>query len=147
MKKIILFLALVVVFVSCKDDFVKKPNNLIEKEVMVNIMYDLSILEAIKYQSPASIEKYKINPTQYILKKYKVDSLQFAKSSMYYAADYKEYKKMYEQVSKRLDKNKAIADTLVKREKKKMGMPKGAIPAVNHESDSLKKIKENKLDL
>ena len=114
MKKIILFLALVVVFVSCKDDIIKKPNNLIEKERMVNIMYDLSILEAIKYQSPAAIEKYKINPTQYILRKYKVDSLQFAKSSMYYAADYKEYKKMYEQVSKRLDKNKAIAEFCIK---------------------------------
>jgi hypothetical protein len=41
-------------------------------------MYDLSILDAIKYQNPASLETYKINPSQYIYKKYKIDSAQFA---------------------------------------------------------------------
>jgi hypothetical protein len=46
---------------------------------MIDVMYDLSILDAIKYQNPASLETYKINPSQYIYKKYKIDSAQFAK--------------------------------------------------------------------
>jgi hypothetical protein len=33
---------------------------------MIDVMYDLSILDAIKYQNPASLETYKINP-QYII--------------------------------------------------------------------------------
>jgi hypothetical protein len=46
---------------------------------MIDVMYDLSILDAIKYQNP-SLETYKINPSQYIYKKYKIDSAQFAKA-------------------------------------------------------------------
>jgi hypothetical protein len=60
---------------------------------MIDVMYDLSILDAIKYQNPASLETYKINPSQYIYKKYKIDSAQFAQSNIYYASNYKDYKK------------------------------------------------------
>jgi hypothetical protein len=33
---------------------------------MIDVMYDLSILDAIKYQNPASLETYKINPRIFI---------------------------------------------------------------------------------
>jgi hypothetical protein len=39
---------------------------------MIDVMYDLSILDAIKYQNPASLETYKINPSQYIYKSIKL---------------------------------------------------------------------------
>jgi hypothetical protein len=38
---------------------------------MIDVMYDLSILDAIKYQNPASLETYKINPF-YIYKSIKL---------------------------------------------------------------------------
>src|SRR3970282_2916898 len=91
MKKIISLLAIISVLVSCKEEVVKKPDRLIEKEAMVNIMYDLSLLEAIKYQNPTSLDTFKINPKKYIYKKYKIDSLQFAKSNTYYGSNYEEY--------------------------------------------------------
>lgn len=118
MKKIIALLG-ILVFLSCKEEVVKKPNKLIEKSVMVNIMYDLSLLEAIKYQAQEVLDSNQIAPKQYIYKKYKIDSLQFAKSSVYYAANYEEYKNMFDQVSKRLDKEKARVDALIKAEEKK----------------------------
>ena len=68
MKKIVALLV-VLVFLACKEDVVKKPNRLIEKQVMVNIMYDLSILDAIKYQSPAVLDSNHIDPRKYIFKK------------------------------------------------------------------------------
>ena len=119
MKKIITFLTIITLFVSCKDEVVNKPEQLIEKDVMVNIMYDLSILEAIKNQNPASLDTFKINSRDYIFKKYKIDSVQFAKSNVYYAADYNEYKSMFEQISKRLETNQKKVDSLIKLEKKK----------------------------
>jgi hypothetical protein len=73
------------------------------KDKMIDVMYDLSILDAIKYQNPASLETYKINPSQYIYKKYKIDSAQFAQSNIYYASNYKDYKEMYDEVIKRID--------------------------------------------
>jgi hypothetical protein len=119
MKKTILFLVVLTFLVSCKEEVVQKPERLIEKDVMLDIMYDLSVLEAIKYQNPVSLDTFKINPRDFILKKYKVDSLQFAKSNVYYASDYEDYKLMFEQITKRLDTNKKSVDSLINLEKKK----------------------------
>lgn len=119
MKKGVLFFILISLILSCKEEVVKKPENLIEKEIMVDVMYDLALLEAIKYQSPDAIETHKINPDEYIYKKYKIDSAQFVQSNMYYASDYKEYKKMYDQINSRLVKKKSLLEEAIKNEKDK----------------------------
>ena len=119
MRKIIPFLAILTLLISCKEEVVQKPERLIEKDVMVDVMYDLAVLEAIKYQNPASLDTFKINSRDYIYKKYKIESLQFVKSNVYYASDYEDYKLMFEQITKRLDANKKSADSLVNLEKKK----------------------------
>jgi len=79
---------------------------------MVDIIYDLAVLDAVRSQKPLVLENNSINPDKYIYKKYNIDSIQFAKSNQYYASDLKEYKKMYEEVAKRLgaeDKTKQPA--------------------------------------
>ena len=129
MKKIIILLAIVFVFAGCKDEVVKKPNRLIAKETMVNIMYDLSVLDAIKYQNPASLDTFKIDPPQYIYKKYKIDSIQFAQSNSYYASNYNEYSNLVDQINARLTKNKATVNALIKAEaKKKKAINKLVLP-------------------
>lgn len=120
MKKVILFLAILTLFFSCKENVVKKPKRLIEKDVMVDIMYDISILDAIRYQNPSSIDSFKINAKDFIFKKYKVDSLQFVNSNIYYSSDYEGYKIMFDQVVKRIDNQKTVADSLIKLEEKKL---------------------------
>ena len=119
MKKGVLFFILISLILSCKEEVVKKPENLIEKEIMVDVMYDLALLEAIKYQSPNALQAHKINPDEYIYKKYKIDSAQFVQSNMYYASDYKEYKNMYDQINSRLAKNKSLLEEAIKNEKDK----------------------------
>ena len=119
MKKVVLFFILISLIFSCKEEVVKKPENLIEKDIMVDVMYDLALLEAIKYQSTNELETHKINPDEYIYKKYKIDSAQFVQSNMYYASDYKEYKKMYDQINSRLAKNKSLLEEAIKNEKDK----------------------------
>lgn len=119
MKKGVLFFILISLILSCKEEVIKKPENLIEKEIMVDVMYDLALLEAIKYQSPNALQAHKINPDEYIYKKYKIDSAQFVQSNMYYASDYKEYKKMYDQINSRLVKNKSLLEEAIKNEKDK----------------------------
>ena len=119
MRKLIVFLTVLALFVSCKDELVKKPDNLIDKDVMVNIIYDISILDAIRNQNPTSIDSFKINSRDFIFKKYKVDSLRFVKSNMYYSADYEGYKAMFDKVAKRVDRQKAAADSLITLEQKK----------------------------
>ena len=129
MKKILSILLIIILFLSCKEEAVNQPNRLIEKAKMINIMYDVALLEALKYQNPATLEKHKINAPDYIYKKYKIDSLQFAQSNVYYASNYTEYKEMFDQVIKRIDSRKVIVDSLVKVEIKN-----------TKKSDSLKKL-------
>src|SRR6187402_987680 len=119
MKKIVSLFALVALLISCDKELVKKPANLIDKKVMGDILYDMSILEAAKYQGSDSLYAYGINPKTYIYKKYKIDSLRFAKSTAYYAADYREYKKMYDNLNNRLKKEKTALDLIIKNKEKK----------------------------
>lgn len=119
MKRVVFCLVILVAFASCKEEAVKEPDHLIEKGVMVDIMYDLSLLEAIRYNNPAALNEHQIVPSEYIYKKYKIDSLQFVQNNKYYASDYAEYKLMYDEINKRLEKNKAEADSLIKAKNKK----------------------------
>ncbi|EIA09283.1 DUF4296 domain-containing protein [Flavobacterium frigoris] len=119
MRKTISFLAILILFLSCKEEVVKKPERLIKKEKMVDIMYDLAVLEGVKYQNPTSLVTYDINPSQYIYKKYKIDSLQFAQSNVYYASNYEEYKDVFDEIIKRINDQKTVVDSLVKIENKK----------------------------
>jgi hypothetical protein len=118
MKKSISLLAILALF-GCKEDLVKKPDPLIERSKMMDIMYDMALLEAIKYQNPAVLDSNQIRPKQYIYKKYKIDSLQLAQNNVYYAADYKSYKIMFEEVVKRIANEKKRANAAVKLEQKK----------------------------
>lgn len=145
MKKILPFFIVLSILVGCKKELVKTPNHLVEKDKMVNIMYDLSLLEAMKVQSPTLLDSFKLNSNQYIFKKYKIDSLQFAQSNIYYAADYKGYQKMFEQIKARLDKNKSKLDSLVKVQKKKEALLAKAKKKLKlkKEADSIKKVKQD----
>jgi hypothetical protein len=142
MKKYISLFVLVALLFSCNKDLVEKPNNLIDKKVMGDILYDLSLLEALKYQNPTSLYDNGINPKTYIYKKYKIDSLQFAKSNAYYSADYREYKKMMDGLNDRLKKDKASADLILKKEAKKADKLKKE--KAKKVQDSIKKAKKDK---
>jgi hypothetical protein len=142
MKKYISLFTLVALLFSCNKDLVEKPDNLIDKKVMGDILYDLSLLEALKYQNPSSLYDNGINPKTYVFKKYKIDSLQFAKSNAYYSADYREYKKMFDALNDRLKKDKASVDLILKKEEKKEAALKKA--KEKKVQDSIKKAKKVK---
>lgn len=124
MKNFIVIILVLFLSVSCEKALVKQPKRLIEKGKMIDIMYDLSVLDAIKYSNPLSLDSSDTSPKKFILQKYKVDSLQFAQSNMYYAADYENYKDMFDQIAKRLETNQKKADSLVKIEEKKAAKAK-----------------------
>lgn len=124
MKKYFLLLILALL-TACKKETVEKPENLIPKDKMKDILYDLSLLQAIRGVNQAVLDSNQIDPTTYIYKKYKVDSLQFAKSDQYYAIEnVKNYKKMYEEINDRVKKEKAHVDSLFAKENASKELPK-----------------------
>jgi hypothetical protein len=147
MKNFVLIILVLFLSVSCKKELVKQPNRLIERGKMIDIMYDLSLLDAIKYQNPLSLDSIDTSPTRYILQKYKVDSLQFAQSNIYYAADYDGYKDMFDQIGKRLEKKQKAADSLVKSEEKKAAAKAKAKKLKEATKDSIQKRPIKKVNI
>ena len=110
MKKLALIIVLFVF--SCQNNGVEKPDNLIEKDKMVDILYDVSLLEAVRSQGiNGGVTNKEIN--DFVERKYNVDSTQFVKSNRYYAADVEEYKEMYEKIKTRVDEELKKADQTV----------------------------------
>ena len=136
MKKGILFFALLVSFIGCrKEETVKTPKKLIDKAVMVNVYYDLAILDASKYQMMSKTEYQKITPKEFIFKKYKIDSAQFSQSNIYYASFVEEYKTMFDQVEERLQANSDNMDTIIKRKQETV-----KLNAKTHSKSSAEKV-------
>lgn len=102
-KNVLLFLGLLFIVLSCNNNGVEKPDNLLDEDQMVEIIYDLSLLDAVRSQN---IGVPNLTPTanQLLKDKYKIDSLTFAKNTKYYASDIEKYKKIYEKVKSKLDK-------------------------------------------
>ena len=103
MKKLAALFLLFAILISCQKPAVQKPDDLIDEKVMVDIMYDISVLEAMKSQKAVILEANAINPNMNIYKKYKIDSLQFANSDKFYASDIKKYKEIFEKVNNRME--------------------------------------------
>ncbi len=115
MRKFALLLLLVLALASCRKQVVPKPDNLIPEDKMKDIIYDLSLLEAIRSQRPMSMETHNIDPLSYIYQKYDIDSIQFVESNKFYASDVARYKRIYESVDKRLETQKVTLEKQLKK--------------------------------
>ena len=105
--KQLLFLFLSLFVFSCSKNPAPKPDNLLDEEVMVDIIYDISILQATDGSMPYKLTEHTIEMDEYIFEKYKIDSVTYRQNQRYYAADARKYKKIYKKVIERLDQEKA----------------------------------------
>jgi len=137
MKKILCFFIGVLILLSCQQTPIDKPDNLIDEDTMEDILYDLAILDAIRTNNPVSLDNKNITASTYVYDKYDIDSLQFASSNHYYAADVHNYLKMYQRVEVRLAGEKTKIDTIIAREAKKNTQPKQ--PKALKNLDSIKR--------
>jgi len=120
MKKVLSFFVVLMLLCGCKDTVVQKPEKLLDENQMADALYDVSIIEAMRSRNPGENSYNR----QYIYKKYNIDSVQFAQNNAYYAADISKYKKIYEKVNARIEKEKKAADSIVA----KSGNKSGATP-------------------
>lgn len=125
MKKMIFTFAILLLS-GCGDSAIEKPQDLIDEDTMVDIFYDLSLLDAIKSHNPGKLQKAK-DPNLYIYKKYRIDSVQFAQSNRYYASDIKTYKKMYQRVGRRLERNKKALEAKAGKKEAKLPVTGGVV--------------------
>ncbi|WP_179353041.1 DUF4296 domain-containing protein [Winogradskyella vidalii] len=90
----------------------KKPDNLISKAQMSDLLYDLYLINAAKGVNRKTLETNGFDPENYILDKYNIDSIQFADSNAYYTFDSETYNEIVETVKARLQENKKEFDLI-----------------------------------
>lgn len=119
MKKNLIIFASLLIFACQGVDKPKKPKNLISEDKMVDVLYDVYILNAAKGLNKKVLESNGIKPETFLFQKHKIDSLQFAESNNYYAYDTKTYESIVEKVKKRMENDKLKYDVLAEKEKEK----------------------------
>lgn len=100
---------------------------------MVDILTELSLVHAAKNYNKFKLEQTGIKPDVYVFEKYKVDSLQFQRSSDYYTDQYVIYERMYDSVRARIQVMKSTLDSIREIEVRV--------------EDSIKKVKKDSLNL
>ncbi|MHA7863121.1 DUF4296 domain-containing protein [Flagellimonas marinaquae] len=115
MKKAIVVLLGLMVLVSCAEKVVEEPENLIPQDQMIEILYDLSILNAAKSGAKRQFDDAQIDVMGFIYTKYNIDSTQFAESDLYYASLPTEYQKIYQNVEAMLERKKDTLEAISKR--------------------------------
>ena len=130
--KIVLLAVSTLFFMSCETLEVNKPTDLISEDQMVEILYDVVLINSAKGINKQSLQNKIKNPQAYIYEKHNIDSLQFAKSNAYYTFKNEIYKSIYEKLDLKLIAQKKEYEALLK-EKKRI-------------NDSIKENKKTKID-
>ena len=117
MRIFIFFLMLIVVclFQFCSSTgSVEKPKNLIDENLMEKVLYEITIMDAMRTFSPKNQVFQKIYGKTFIYLKYGVDSLQLAESNNYYAKFPRVYSRMYSNILVRMKRTKDSLDLMGK---------------------------------
>ncbi len=105
-KYIFIFFLLLLGMAACEESIVEKPENLLKREKMIEMMTDMHLAEAVfqsrRYQD-SLIERTTSADFYYsVLEEYNVADSVFEKSFVYYASNPREFEKMYQDVMNKL---------------------------------------------
>lgn len=103
---------------------------------MADVLSDMFVVSTAKGTVRIKFEKAGINPEQFILDKYDIDSLQFALSNNYYAHDIETYKEIIEEVKAKLTEQKEYYEDIDKKDQEEK----------RRQRDSLRKAKQELIE-
>ncbi|NDI97912.1 DUF4296 domain-containing protein [Flavobacterium sp. LaA7.5] len=140
-KAALILLAFLVL--ACNDDTPQKPEKLLTEDEMVDVLYDITILQSVKSFNPKVLRENKIDLPDYVYNKYNIDSTVFAQNHAYYAAQLNVYEQIHNRVTDRVKKEKEPFDTeqpktekdSLKEDKKKM-LGKNALKKLNDRKEN-----------
>ena len=102
MKRILCIAGLAILF-SCESKLnYEKPKDLIPKDEMIDLLYDMHLAVGTSNVRNKNFEKDR-NYMSLVYEKYNIDSTRFAISNIYYTSRVDEYEEMFEEVERRLE--------------------------------------------
>ena len=122
----------ILVLISCKKPGVKKPANLISEDLMVEVIFDIILINNAKGVNKQLLQNNIQNPLNYIYRTHGIDSLQFTESNIYYTTNPDQYKSIYDKVELKLEAKKSEYNAVID-ERKRV-------------KDSIKKSRQNQID-
>lgn len=104
---ILLLFVLLFTAVSCDDPVVEKPENLIKRDKMIDMMVDMHLAEATyqarRYEDTLLTNSSSTDFYYSVLQDYEVPDSVFEKSYVFYASKPKDFEKMYQDVMNKLN--------------------------------------------
>lgn len=102
-----IFVIIVCVFLTfcTSNTILKKPDNLISKDKMADVLTDMLLATGGKNIKNLNLER-KINYFPLVYEKHQIDSLQFEESSAFYISRIDDYNDLLKEVNKRLSTKK-----------------------------------------
>lgn len=116
MKHIIYIIFIVVLLSSCTSNTIyEKPENLLSKKEMVNILTDMYLAEGARSVQNKDAERL-VDYMPLVYEKYKIDSVRFAESNFYYNTRIDDYEEILKTVDQRLKDMKIKYEAIAKKE-------------------------------
>ena len=113
MKKLFLTYLFLFILNSCQTaEKVEKPDNLLTKDEMVNILSDIAILKSASDVNSNRLSNFIDTPFDYVAQKYQVDSLTISKNIEYYNFQFNDNLSIYKQVEERIKNKKEKIDSI-----------------------------------
>lgn len=147
LKQLIVSLCFIVLFSACnKVKGPKKPDNLISKDKMVEVLIDAKLIGSAGSVNKMIMKNKGIDVNTYVFAKHNIDSLQFALSNDYYAFYLEDYEEIYNRVEDSLNALKTkFKDLEAKEWKEKTKREEDSIKTLSKEKDTigLSKVKDS----
>lgn len=124
-----------------------KPENLIPKDKMVDVLTEMALLHGARSYNKNLMEEKGVDPGRYVYEKYSIDSVQFARSNDYYAENVKQYQDIYSRVKDRLDSLKVEYDSIREKEERRKDSVRELMETDTLARDSIRKIRRDSLFL
>lgn len=138
MKHLVLIIGLLLLC-SCTEEVVNKPEDLIPENVMVDIYFDISLINAARNSGYDKFKENGINTKEYLYNKYGIDSARLATSATYYTSRPLTHERIYTRVEERLDSLKSGLDTQMNELNEQRDKVNAAIDSLEQEKDSIGK--------
>lgn len=137
MKHLVLIIGLLLLC-SCTEEVVNKPEDLIPEDTMVDIYFDISLINAARNSGYDKFKENGINTKEYLYNKFEIDSARLASSAAYYTSKPLTHERIYTRVEERLDSLKAGLDTQMNELNEQRDKVNAAIDSLEQTKDSVK---------
>ena len=118
MRSSLLFVIAILILGCTGVEKPKKPEHLISKSKMIDILTEAYLSNAARSISSKDIRDKGLQLDSIIFKKHQIDSLQFVESNVYYSTDLTVYAEIFQKVEEKLLAVKDRADSLKKKDKR-----------------------------